>query len=115
MSSLKDWLAKKEFADDKEFKSITDFSQIKLNDVEVLGEREFEYETAEGDKRTYKRVVVKIKGYDGEVFVPISVMKTLKALVEKFGDKLNAFSVIKIGEGKKTKYEVVPYVGAGQD
>ena len=55
-----------------------------------------------------KPFTVKVVNIDGEDYrVPISVLKSLKAILEEKKD-LKTFKVVKTGEGMNTSYTVIP-------
>lgn len=58
----------------------------------------------DGEEFKYKYIVVK----DQEYRVPGTVLGSLKAILEKMPN-LKHFSVLKSGEGRATRYQVIPY------
>ena len=63
----------------------------------------------DGVEKHFKRIKLNIKGE--EVDCPISVIVKLRAITEKLGKEIRAFSVVKTGEGLKTDYNIVPEMG----
>jgi hypothetical protein len=80
-------------------KNIADLDKVPV-DV-VVEDREY----TRGDGEQFKIKVVAIDGEDYRV--PISVIKSLKAVLEEKPD-LKEFKVKRTGEGLKTEYTLIP-------
>jgi hypothetical protein len=80
-------------------KNIADLEAVPTS-VEVY---EKEYQDAEGKPFSMKVITLNHEDYR----VPVSVLKSLKAILEAKPD-LKAFKVTKSGEGLKTTYTVIP-------
>jgi len=80
-------------------KNITELEVVPI-DSEVL-EREFN----DKDGNAFKISVIVVDGEDYRV--PISVLKSLKAILEE-KPEVKAIKVLKSGEGLKTVYTVIP-------
>lgn len=104
---LKEYLENLE--EQKEYVKVEDVGMINLDDIISVEEREFSWQD-DDTERKYKRVILKIKGIDEEVVMPVSAAKSLKSLMKELGNTLKGFKVVREGEGLKTKYTVVPYV-----
>jgi len=96
MESLKD--KAKEY-EPQQTKNIAEL-EIVLVDSEIL-EREFK----DKDGNTFKINVIVVEGEDYRV--PVSVLKSLKAILEE-KPEIKAIKVLKTGEGLKTEYTVMP-------
>jgi len=60
----------------------------------------------DGTEKQLKRIKLKICG--DYVDCPISVIGKLKAISEKLGRGIKAFTIVKSGSGIKTEYNVMP-------
>ena len=80
-------------------KNIADL-EVVSTDIEIS---EREYQDSEG--KPFKIKVVTLNGEDYRV--PISVLKSLKTILEEKPD-LKHFKVKKTGEGLKTEYTLIP-------
>jgi hypothetical protein len=84
----------------KSVKNITDLKVVPI-DLIMFEEKGIDKNTNEEYKYNYIEV-------DGEKFrIPDSVLKDLKSILEK-KPSLKTFSVSKTGEGRNTKYIVIP-------
>ena len=80
-------------------KNIADLEIVPV-DAEVI-EREY----TDKDKNPFTVSVIVVNGEDYRV--PVSVLKSLKAILE-VKPEIKAFKVQKTGEGLKTEYTVIP-------
>ncbi len=95
----------KEEAEGYEPKQTKTIDQLSKVSVEMMLDEET-YDVEE-DGET-KSVTQKIFNQDGEDYrVPISVLKSLKVILED-NPNLKFFKVVKDGEGMKTNYTVIP-------
>ena len=84
----------------KTIKNITDLKTV-LIDLVLFEEKGIDKNTQE--EYTYKYIEV-----EGEKYrVPDTVLKDLKSILEKKPD-LKSIAVVKQGEGRNTKYTVIP-------
>lgn len=82
-------------------KHIVDMGNLEFHQIRHI--REVTYEYPEGKKIRY------IATYKGaEIIIPKSVMNELKLIWDKYKDKITTFSVDRFGEGKNTRYKVIP-------
>tara|TARA_R100000789_G_scaffold97627_1_gene100381 strand:- start:713 stop:985 length:273 start_codon:yes stop_codon:yes gene_type:complete len=80
-------------------KNIADLEVVRT-DAEVVDK---EYQDSEGKTFTIKVITVNHEDYR----VPVSVLKSLKAILEE-KPTLKTFKVTKSGEGLKTTYTIIP-------
>lgn len=82
-------------------KSAKNITELKTIDIDLL----LQTETGEKDGEEYAYNYIEV---NNEKFrVPDSVLKDLKAILAK-KPSLKSFSVTKTGEGRQTKYTVIP-------
>jgi len=84
-------------------KNIADLEVVRV-DAE-MEEKEFTKKDEEGKEETFTVNVIVVN--NEEYRVPNSVLKSLKAILEK-KPELKTFQVAKTGEGFKTEYTVIP-------
>lgn len=97
MKQIKDFV--KEYEPPKLFGNLAELDEINLNDLSIE-QREDEFD-GEVQTNYYTKIG------DVEYRVPLSVLNSLKAIVEARPD-INKVRVTKTGEGKKTRYTVIP-------
>lgn len=90
---------------------ICDLGRVEVANIERREVKEDTFQTNDNGKVTEQkktRIMLKLKNRDDLVIMPISAWGQLGKMIKEL-PQMTAFKVIKSGEKKDTKYQVIPF------